>query len=173
MVKQALNVSPLQTSWFLKKGNNTIVKRFLETTFEIYQNLFSLPASCHNTPVEAQGSAGWLNSLFSFSCMSFLPLPSSSFSSTDPAPFRPSSSSSIPLLFLSSSSWVTLFSQAWDAEMDAGLGPPGAELPASLLQATPSSDDNLQDEEVRGQCCSLMLYCGSPQFQNTVKIFLH
>lgn len=102
------------------------------------------------TPAVAQGSAGWLNS-FSFSCTSFIPLPSSSFSSTDPANFLPSSSSSNSFLFLSSSSWVTLFNQACGAETEAVLGAVGAELPVSSFQAMPSSDDNLAVQKEGGR----------------------
>lgn len=94
-----------------------------------------------HTPPEAQGSAGGLKS-FNFSCKSFLPLPLSSVSSGKPGCFLRSSSVTT-LLLLSSSSWVTRFSQASGADTQAGLGTLGAVFSASSFQLIPSSDDSL------------------------------
>jgi len=111
-------------------------------------------------PVEAQGSGCWLNSLLTLSCTSFWALPSSSFCSPPPPPppppptaaairLRPSSSSSssIPLLLRSSSSWVTRFSQACEADARPGLGGLGTTGDPSPRQAPTSSEGNLGEQE--------------------------
>ncbi|TNN34265.1 Protein RNA-directed DNA methylation 3 [Liparis tanakae] len=127
------------------------------TSPELFSCDFILSTGVFDAPVEAQGSGGWPKSWLSFSCVSFLPLPSSSSSSADAAPFRPPRSSSssssssssisisiiIPLLFLSSSSCATRFSQACGAETAGGLGALGAELAESSLQDRTSSADSL------------------------------
>ena len=99
-----------------------------------------------HTPVGAQGSGCWLNSLLTLSCTSLLAMPSSSFSCPPSnVCLRPSSSSSIPLLFRSSSSRVTRFSQACDADVPPGLGTFGAKAPPSPLQAPTSSEGHLRN----------------------------